>query len=136
MTRFLRSLLAAPATAVVTASLIAVAGCSLLKGPTRYDPVEVVSYVELWQWGQRLHEGCGNREMEHHALAEILITAERLTMLTKYGPDDDSRAVFAGVQKVIAEVRAGGSKMFCAEAATNVKAAAERALRAVGARPR
>lgn len=119
--------------AVILAGILV--GCSLL-APAKFDPVETVSYIELWQWGERLREGCGDRNREIHALSGMKVSAERLALLTRYGPDADSRAVFAEVEKVLVEVRAGGSRLYCEEAAQNVRAAAERALRAVGRRPR
>lgn len=108
--------------------------CAL--GPAKYDPTEVASYIEVWQWGQRLREGCGDKEREQHAVAGIILSMERLALLTKYGPDDDSRSIFAATAKVVTQVTAGGSRMFCEEAAANAKAAAERALQAIGRRPR
>lgn len=114
----------------------ALSGCALFSGPAKFDPIETVSYIELWQWGARLGEGCGDRVREAGALAGMKVSVERLALLTRYGPDEDSRAVFAAVDKVVADVRAGGSRMFCEEAATNVREAAERALEAIGRRPR
>lgn len=119
--------------ALVAAALIA-AACTF--GPAKYDPIETVSYIEVWQWSERLRETCGSAPGEARAIMGLQLTMERLSLVTKYGPDDDSRAIFAEVKKVVDEVRAGGSRFFCEEASTNIQAAAERALRAVGRRPR
>ena len=115
---------------------VALSGCALFSGPAKFDPIETVSYIELWQWGARLGEGCGDRVREHAALSGMKVAVERLALLTRHGPDEDSRAVFAAAERVVADVRAGGSRMFCEEAALNVREAAERALKAVGRRPR
>ena len=38
-------------------------GCQFL-APDRYDGAEFGVYAEVWQWGQRLGEICGDRDAE------------------------------------------------------------------------
>lgn len=115
--------------------VLLLAGCSLLT-PAKHDVIETTSYIEVWQWAARYGENCGDRRQEGVALGGIAITMERLSLLVAYGPDEDSRAIYRQVLAVVGETRSGASASFCEESSRNMKTAVERALKAVGRRPR
>ena len=110
-------------------------GCALL-APAKYDPLEFVSYAEIWQWAQRLEESCGDTRGEFRAVFGMRLALERLVLAARFGPDEGSRKLAVGMAGVVEAVRAGGSSAYCGEAAQNVRAAAERSMQAVGGRAR
>ena len=115
--------------------LLLLGGCAYLS-PAKFDTIETASYIEVWQWGSRYDEACGDRPREHYALTGLAVTMERLSLLVTYGPDEDSKKIFSATLKVVREASTGASYEFCKETASNIKKAAEHALRAVGRRPR